>query len=238
MTMRKNASSHRSRGFTLLEALIVVVLISLLITLLVPALNTAKEMANTLACKAALRQFHGIFFSYIEDHNGDYLRAFHTYGPGDGEYWEWHTAIVYLGYIDQDTPHSMKCRTATHWRDENDVLQGNYWGDYWYAYNTMLIRKFYTKPFTHVWMADSMWRFMENSAVVIWPPSLQPITTPWKQSPTQYRHMFDQGVANYLLSDGSVTQYTWDDPAPYWAAHGDGSEGTALWTGHNEAVPP
>ena len=53
MTMRKNASSHRSRGFTLLEALIVVVLIALLITLLVPALGTAKEMANTLACKAA-----------------------------------------------------------------------------------------------------------------------------------------------------------------------------------------
>ena len=236
--MRKNAPSHRGRGFTLLEALIVVSLIALLVTLLVPALGTAKEMANTLACKAALRQYHGVFFAYIEDHNGDYLRPVHWWGPGPDEYWKWPSAIVYLGYMDENIPASLICRTATHWRDENNELQGNYWGEAWYAYNTMLIRKFYTKPFNHVWMADAMIPFIENSAVVIWPVALMPAQTPWKQSSTQYRHMFDQGVANYLLSDGSVTQYTWDDPAPYWAAHGDGSEGAALWTGHNEVVPP
>ncbi|MAG17011.1 MAG: hypothetical protein CMJ21_02975, partial [Phycisphaerae bacterium] len=44
------------RGFTLIEALVVVAITTLLLTLLVPALSVAKARAMQIACASNMRQ--------------------------------------------------------------------------------------------------------------------------------------------------------------------------------------
>jgi len=60
---------HRSRGFTLLEVLVVISIISLLISILIPALASARATARLVPCQANLRQFLSASASYAADFN-------------------------------------------------------------------------------------------------------------------------------------------------------------------------
>lgn len=68
--------SRKSRGFTLVELLVVIGIIALLVAMLLPALNKARRASRTVACLAQLRQFGNAFVMYTAANKGKYCPYF------------------------------------------------------------------------------------------------------------------------------------------------------------------
>ncbi|MBN1943353.1 MAG: type II secretion system protein [Phycisphaerae bacterium] len=59
---------HRSRGFTLLEVMIVIAIISLLVSILVPAVRSARNSARLAACQAGLKNLSAGLWLYTAEY--------------------------------------------------------------------------------------------------------------------------------------------------------------------------
>ena len=222
-------------AFTLIELLVVVAIIALLVAILVPALNQAREAAKSVHCKAALKSYGLAFNIYVEENSGKMMpyaisqedMPFPT--KNDPEWWP--SLLHYFYDLNVFIMHDMKCTKAVEFAQ---APLSNYDGTIWYGLSSYSGGSVYAKPHPHVWMSDGYCRFLNYRGIVEWPADL-PIrklllrgqwteTTAWGN--VSFRHMGKVGVANFLMSDGSVREYNHNDPPP--APH-DGQGGYDLW---------
>ena len=78
-----------SRGFTLVELLVVIGIIALLISILLPALSKARERANEVSCASNLRQLMTGFLLFANDHKQQLPGNWWDYADPDVERRSW-----------------------------------------------------------------------------------------------------------------------------------------------------
>jgi prepilin-type N-terminal cleavage/methylation domain-containing protein/prepilin-type processing-associated H-X9-DG protein len=98
---------NRSRGFTLVELLVVIGIIALLISVLLPALAAARRAARTIQCAGNIRTILQAMTMYVTENNGWIPGGPNTssrflYGPGFSntvcpnvcQIWDWQSPIA------------------------------------------------------------------------------------------------------------------------------------------------
>ncbi len=98
---------RKSKGFTLVELLVVISIIALLMAVLVPALRKARGLAHRIVCANHLKTLMTANFVYAAGEDGAYLPVIYT---KQGVDYEWLANKTYRSYIAMDSykdPHQL-----------------------------------------------------------------------------------------------------------------------------------
>lgn len=122
-----DSQADGSRGFTLVELLVVITIIAVLVALLLPALQSARGRAKTAQCSNNQRQVGVGFAGYLADNNGYYpyiypswfINRCPSYPSVDKSYPSWaydwmHTLAPYIGYSNNGKPSGSMLGGGTH----------------------------------------------------------------------------------------------------------------------------
>src|SRR3954470_17029165 len=77
----------RSRGFTLVELLVVIGIIAVLISVLLPTLGKARQAANSLSCQSSERSIGQLMQMYAAGNHGYLPPASFTFKPDGSPGW-------------------------------------------------------------------------------------------------------------------------------------------------------
>ena len=83
----KRSPVRTTKGFTLVELLVVIGIIALLISILLPSLNKARETANRAKCASNLHQIGLAILLYQQDNQQLYPRTFQDVGVASAPTW-------------------------------------------------------------------------------------------------------------------------------------------------------
>ncbi len=95
MILIGQAMTTRSKGFTLVELLVVVAIISLLIAMLLPALNKARDAARNVQCQTNLRNYGLTIQLYGTDYRGYVPHGHMKHLPKYGKRWPYVLPLMY-----------------------------------------------------------------------------------------------------------------------------------------------
>lgn len=84
MNMNAGRNMRFTKGFTLVELLVVIGIIAVLISMLLPALNKARESARLTVCLSNVRQFGNALNMYVSEHKGIWPRFYENGASGPG----------------------------------------------------------------------------------------------------------------------------------------------------------
>jgi len=121
--MQSRPHSRRiTRGFTLVELLVVIGIIALLIAILMPSLSRARTQSQRVACMSNLRQLGAAFVMYTNANRGAFPRPAVNALFEDWIYWhsgrnlDESRLVPYLSGGNKFNPEFFRCPADTEWQ--------------------------------------------------------------------------------------------------------------------------
>lgn len=121
-----------SKGFTLVELLVVISIMSLLMAILLPALGRARDAARAICCASNIRQIGLAFNCYGMDNNDRIIKACDLRASDSGGLQAWNFALIpYVGQQNSQDAFEDKAEVFFCPMDKDPYPIG--YGSYWHG---------------------------------------------------------------------------------------------------------